>query len=123
MTDLPNAALAYAVLDQIDKHLELWDQGQWLRRGEDGDCGTVGCFAGWTCLLSGDKPEWYGEDDPVTGWVKDSVGLRYLVDDRAEDLLGINMQQADRLFATSNTRDELIEFVAEIFGPRPEQSS
>lgn len=79
--ELPNAALGWAVMDQITEHPELHNQGVWgpeatgipytaefierLGGGRDpeastflGDgvlqeCGTRACFGGWTALLNG----------------------------------------------------------------------
>jgi hypothetical protein len=120
----PNAALAYAVLDQIDAHPETWNQGTW-------DCGTAACFAGWAVRLAG------GEVDPLTVATGDPivatgpeeiVGLA--VDLAAERVLRSNCRiEADDacddedLFYASNTRADLGRLVAEIFGPRPEGGS
>jgi len=110
----PNAQLAYRVLDQIDAHPELWDQGVWIIR-KNGDCGTAGCFAGWACLLSGASPYFDG-DRPVTAYVMQD-GVMARVEHLAEDLLGID--DGGELFDTANTREDLGRLVAEIFGPRP----
>ena len=111
----PNAELAYMVLDHIDAHPELWEQGNYLRKTE---CGTVGCFAGWTCVLSGE------------GLVPGSGDGLYLASGertsvRAEQLLGVSRYVDEHgddgrdLFAWDNTREDLGRLVAEIFGPRP----
>jgi hypothetical protein len=115
----PNAELAYRVLDHIDEYPENWYQGVWLDLNSDrslGDCGTVGCFAGWVNVLSGMEasfnPEGYGRYVIVDGQPL-SFG------DAAEQLLGISDPEGLRLFSASNTREELGDLVAEIFGPRP----
>lgn len=114
----PNAELAYAVLDQIDAHPEQWFQGLWIGRDE---CGTSGCFAGWTCLLSGDVPAFEHGDEEDTEYVAIDGTLRY-IPLRAAELLGIEYRVGyiyDTLFDPSNKRDDLGRLVSEIFGPRP----
>lgn len=118
----PNAELAYATLDQIDAHPELWSQDWWFTVT---DCGTVGCFAGWACVLSGDKPT--AGDRPLcmvaigddVSFVQRPDGERLYASDRALDLLGIGREVGRRLFDGRNTREDLGRLVAEIFGPRP----
>lgn len=116
----PNAPLAYAVLDHIDEHPEQWFQDLWLdlnTDGELGDCGTVGCFAGWTTQLSGLAAVFndfgHGRFVKIDG---NTVSFR----DAATQLLGIDEDDADDLFAGSNSREELGRLVTEIFGPRPD---
>lgn len=117
----PNADLMYQVIDQIDAHPELWDQGYWFTVT---DCGTAACVAGWACLLSGDKPFpllQKLEDLPVGELVSyvDVKGWQVWARDRAQKLLGITDGQADALFNAENTREDLGRLVPEIFGPRP----
>jgi hypothetical protein len=117
---IPNAELAYKVLDQIDAHPEQWDQGVYLRAGY---CGTVGCFAGWACLLSGEKPKASVDFDTIHL----ADGTR--VPDRAEELLRTSRyldagtDDERDLFSEYNTREDLGRLVAEIFGPRPEPTA
>jgi hypothetical protein len=117
---IPNAELAYRVLDHIDAHPEQWDQGIWIR---ESDCGTAGCFAGWAVLLAGGTvgTAVSGFDPPpVTGGPREIVGRS--VADAAELLLGSDHIAGDRdLFDANNTREDLSVLVAEIFGPRPER--
>jgi hypothetical protein len=116
----PNAELAHCVLDKIDAEPELWRQVWWLTKL---DCGTAACFAGWACILSGDKPML---DDPDEDGDEIEFSLVELVDgskahveERAAQLLGIGPDQAHSLFDAYNSRKELDDKVAEIFGPRP----
>lgn len=119
----PNAELAYLTLDQIDAHPELHSQSWWFTVT---DCGTVACFAGWTCVISGDKPS--ALDRPMhvleigtdVSFVVLPDGEKVYASDRARELLGIDKLTARRLFDGSNTREDLGRLVAEIFGPRPE---
>lgn len=119
----PNAELAYKVLDHIDAHPIGWKQEVWIAKGE---CGTVACFAGWTCLLNGDSP---GFPDPADQPLEtENVHVPWqkhpeYIPERAAALLGIEYSSADdyghRLFDPEQTRHELADAVAEIFGPRP----
>jgi hypothetical protein len=113
---MKNAGLAYAVLDHIDAHPEQWDQDVWMGKA---DCGTIACFAGWVCLLSGEEPDF---DE----WMELLDGKS--VPERAEELLGaprylayVTGDWGDRrdLFAGENTREQLGAYVEEIFGMRP----
>lgn len=115
----PNAELAYRVLDQIDAHPESWNQGTW-------DCGTAACFAGWAVRLSGGKVDPLGDslDPSVTEGPDEIVGLA--VDVAAERLLrsdcrsaATDAEDAGDLFGAFNTREDLGQLVARIFGPRP----
>lgn len=114
----PNAALAYQVLDHIDAHPDLWRQCQWIG---DAECGTVACFAGWACLLSGEKPD---SEEPVGIMLRSGMPIP----DKAEQLLGASRfvgsvvdgeWEEEDLFHEYNTREDLGRLVAEIFGPRP----
>lgn len=88
------------------------------------DCGTVACFAGWTVTLAGDKillPYWLFNTDgsidveEVDGWGQDIPVNQVVTDDnqattiaaRAQELLGLNYDQADTLFSASNTVEDL----------------
>ena len=121
----PNAELAWRVLDHIDAHPETWDQSWWFIVT---DCGTTGCFAGWTCVLSGDTPDTPGPIGALAIGEGSSMvelaqqgGYRHAAD-RAAELLGFgaNDARADELFGAGNTREDLGRLVAEIFGPRPD---
>jgi hypothetical protein len=56
-------------------------------------CGTVGCIAGWACLLTGSKPQhaWQG-------------GFNYW--DKGAKLLGLSPIQAKRLFSRPDEHPE-----------------
>ncbi len=114
----PNAELAYRILDQIDADPESWRQSYWFTLT---DCGTAGCLAGWACMLSGDKASPYGDltVGDTFAFVETADGQRVHAEDRAMELLGIELDDAYRLFSDTNTREDLGRLVAEIFGPRP----
>lgn len=119
----PNAELAYRVLDHIDAHPETWDQSSWV-------CGTTACFAGWAVRLSGAEIEQSDPDEidsaVVVGGPAELIGAE--VRDAAVNLLGsycvaprnLDDHRPGNLFSDSNTREDLGELVAEIFGPRPD---
>jgi hypothetical protein len=118
----PNAALAYAVLDQIDAHPETWNQGTW-------DCGTAACFAGWAVRLSGGISSDRGDSSRVVDGPAELIGVP--IDVAAERLLGVSPwtpstvypAEEDWLFSAGNDREDLGRIVAEIFGPRPDGAS
>ena len=66
------------------KENEGFDMGWWLTQKKE--CGTVGCIAGWTCVLYG-KPQYNGPN---------SMDNKNNVD--ATKLLGLTWQEADKLF-------------------------
>lgn len=120
--DIPNAALAYRVLDHIDADPTSWDQENWIARNE---CGTAACFAGWATLLSGDKPAASDEAGDAEFVLPADESIVQYIPDRAAELLGIDLQP-DRyftvghpLFDADNTREDLGRLVEEYFGPRP----
>ena len=116
----PNAKLAYQVLDRIDADPSGHMQDIWIATAS---CGTVACFAGWACLLSGDQAE-YEEDEPEAEEVRiaGSVEISY-IPTRAARLLGITpdggTRTGYRLFEPHHDRETLGDIVEEIFGPRP----
>ncbi|WIM97806.1 hypothetical protein ACTOB_001360 [Actinoplanes oblitus] len=124
---IPNAALAYRVLDHIDAHPETWNQRKW-------DCGTTACFAGHAVRLSGGIIQGFGNSDAEVAEVTDD-SARWMLGMHAQEaachVLGIHPDtggMADDpetgtrhwLFDAGNDRDRLGRLVAAIFGPRPE---
>jgi hypothetical protein len=123
-TRTPNAELAYRVLDHIDADPDSWFQETWLTRT---DCGTIACFAGWTCLLSGDDPVF--DDETETDTVDVAVVGLQSIPERAAHLLGIPFNRRLRfgvghvLFDAEHDRKSLGEAVEHYFGPRPDPQS
>lgn len=70
------------------------------------DCGTVGCLAGWTALLAGWRPTL-----EFDGVYRD--GVVRPVSDVARELLNLNANQANALFAGTNTLEDLWEYADE----------
>lgn len=84
------------LLRKVQRHIleepKRYDQDRWLIRGDEATihlepndvpaCKTVGCIAGWVCVLGKSIPK-----------------LAYNSGIRAKKLLGLTTGQADRLFA------------------------
>lgn len=98
---------------------EVWHQGEWFRTSSDPDtCGTAGCFAGWTALLSGARPFNHmfvelpnvpGQDELPT----EKIALY------AQRILGLTWREAEILFAAFNTREDLNRYVRNLLNDRP----
>jgi len=120
---MPNAELAYRVLDHIKANPEEWDQSFWASKRP---CGTVACFAGWTVILGGYELDWkqVPGGNPQATSVVDPSGVTRRIPARAEGLLGIWLDpwvdEGLDLFHMNNTMEDLERIVYEIFGPRPE---
>lgn len=80
------------LLNRVKAHIleepkRLFMPGFLARKGDDEDvdrypaCGTIGCYAGWICVLSGEH-DLFGKE----------------LADKAASLAHINLDQADRLF-------------------------
>jgi hypothetical protein len=120
MSAQPNVELAYRVLDHIDANPEQWNQATWFGRSE---CGTTGCFAGWAVALAGhdidfdpEPNEWDGRQPYAS---IDGDGNKAIRDVAAAELR-ISGEDEEVLFDGDNTREDLGDLVAEIFGPRPD---
>lgn len=88
-----NKELLQLTLDTIKANPEHWDQRKW-------HCGTTHCFAGFTYLLYMDLPLTTNEYD---------LGVDVLCQTRStvKNLLGLTLDQADRLFASDNSLEDL----------------
>lgn len=99
-----NAALLRQTLDYIKAHPKEWDQEVWRQVTS---CGTVACFAGWACALNGDR---FNPDD----WefvITDESGVSSPIEDRAREILGLAIGEADWLFDGGNTLYDLEQIV------------
>lgn len=124
MADTPNVDLLRRTLAHIETHPELWDQTRW--RTETENCGTAYCFAGWAATLDGGQ--WYSDDpgsacgDDLLAVDEDGEYVMALKDGtlvtdiqaRAERILGLTESQAEMLFYSLNTLDDLRGIVAEL---------
>jgi hypothetical protein len=103
-----NTELLERVMQHITDHPEQHNQHIWAN-----ECGTSGCFAGWSALLSGWNVLRRGfaldvfvarEDDPR------EVHVQQL----AIELLGLTSDEADVLFDEFNTPDMLQRMVKDL---------
>lgn len=109
--------------EYLDEPVPLgWDQGRWVNYAilPEGFCLTAGCLAGHVAINDGydqievsDEGQSIGIWNPDTGdtltWSgPDSVG------EYARSKLGLNQQQAEVLFESQNTLDDLREIVEEL---------
>ncbi len=97
---VPNEALIREVLTFIDLHQERWNQDQFLTRGE---CGTVGCFAGWASVLcEGEELDLAAFDNPVSfALFKRVQHNRY----RVAEILGLSVHQFYKIYDFVNVHD------------------
>jgi hypothetical protein len=124
--DLP---LLNKVMDHIEAHPEEHDQSIWAKRRFDQDgnaCGTQYCFAGHTVVMGmrdGEQLIWRPQTwrnvvggDPLVATsgavdVADAQGTINLIADRAQALLGLTRQEAERLFFAGQRREQLRRMV------------
>jgi hypothetical protein len=134
-----NNELLDKVLVHITRNKHLWDQGTWAHlnvKGYDAEtlrsmvlenpnlpaCGTAMCFAGHACNMSGWFPEFtpvyirsgYGPDE-ISGSYTDTCvkdGERAAIDEKAQELLGIDDYSAGVLFGAANNLERLTHLVA-----------
>lgn len=115
-----NEDLLLKVLDKIRFDRESWHQSAWIGEAE---CGTVGCLAGWTVMLSGYQPQWeHGQSahhsSPLRR-ITDTVRLSgsgnpHSVSGAAKILLGLTTTERHELFAPQNTFDDLERITKDI---------
>ena len=119
-TITPNVPLLLKALAHVEAHPEEWVQETWR-------CGTAACFAGHAAMIDGG--EWVNDesalmfardDDPANATWKpffaEDDRKRIDVGDRAKHILGLSTEQADNLFAYSNTLDDLRAEVSRLVG-------
>jgi hypothetical protein len=127
----PNLPLIDDVMHHIDTHPEEHDQSEWF-------CETTACVAGHVALLSGWRPVFtapcelaWCDCHTATGRVEKD-GESRTVSVLAQELLGIDVDTADRLFYGGNTVDDLHQVVKELHGaphqplswePKPSEDS
>lgn len=108
----PNTALLHQTLTHIETHPDQWHQLDWATRTE---CGTAYCFAGWAVQLA--RPD--AEPDFDGGRSTSVVivdGVPRSIEVLASDLLGLDIDQSEDLFACENTLDDLRRIVRELTG-------
>lgn len=95
------------VVDYIERNPEKHNQCVWISEvDDDGEaCGTTACLAGWTVLLNGwvvSESGWLSSHTEVT---KDGKFRR--VSNLAAEILEIDEDDADSLFAASNDLEDI----------------
>lgn len=113
----PNTSLLLRTLEHIETHPEEWVQSSWR-------CDTVMCFAGHAATIDGGQ------------WATHRVDTSHLIErpgdrsdreygapegmihaaDRARHILGLDCRQADALFDSDNTLDDLRAHVYRLTG-------
>lgn len=130
-----NVALLDKVMEHIKNDLEHWNQRQW-RTGPDNDpfgerqdraqlvtvdgkdvlpvtCDTAFCFAGWAVQLSAtpERPALWANVDDLWADDEDDQYFNYEslipAEERARQLLGLDVTQAGWLFDGDNDLDDL----------------
>lgn len=106
----PDLDLIDRVMDHIDTHPEEWDQTTWSCSTAFG--GIAACFGVRAALIDGWQvvDSWGGMVEEGTG------GPERHASDVAVGLLGIDFHVALRLFAATNTLDDLHSMVKQIHG-------
>ena len=118
-----NVELLTRVRDLIETEPDKLDMGLWgtiptdVIKFKNGfakvSCGTTACIAGWAVQLSGDQLL-VNEHDLCTGWQEDGSteveycvarnGRQFLIDDRAQKLLGITAYESEVLFMCDDSQ-------------------
>lgn len=129
---MANIELLQRTLDHIEANPQEWDQRQWAaRKSKAGhmECGTAFCFAGWAVQLAkpGIKFNWQNVPihPPFTGSSTvmrvrseaheiETDGNLFDIGSLATIELGINVGEADELFAEHNTIEHLRELVRKL---------
>lgn len=102
ITTLEQLALAKRVRNHIAAHPERHNQDfYFLEAGEEEnelDCGTQGCIAGWTAILSGARF--------ARGLMVETLDGTVHIEGYSRSLLGIDEEEAEHLFTPRyDTRD------------------
>lgn len=124
----PNVDLLDLTLKTIQANPEQWRQASWRTAGNQVEidektgrmiqpvtCNTAFCFAGWAVQLGSETtPMW---NDRVWLWAEpedQTTALMVCARDRAQRLLGITEDQAEKLFESENRMHDIEHIVEEI---------
>lgn len=104
-------------LEYVTAHRAQWKQGAWIQRTA---CGTVGCLAGNIVLNAGYRPVFATSKHISTKSVVAATAASYAVEQRvadvAADVLGLDNEQAAKLFFPENSLLELWTLASEFTG-------
>jgi hypothetical protein len=99
-----------------------WNQTHWFRRPDaaegtvtDTECGTACCIAGKVAAEDGGKPR-FPFGSIVTGEVLMPDGTSHHVRNYAKEALGLDEEQAERLFEAGNSLEDVLNLIAEFIG-------
>jgi hypothetical protein len=117
-----DVALLRKTLEYVTAHPERWEQGYWIRSTP---CGTTACLAGTVVLHAGYRPHrdfaaesrmlsyvHVGPDVPVPRVRADVAEVREV----AKLLLGLDEDEATRLFYSRNTLRDLWRLASHLTG-------
>lgn len=115
MSENYNVDLLMQVREKIQTEPERHYQGLWAREIIDparGECGTAYCVAGWAAFLSGEELHWidFGKARQAEALLRrDEYGDPIYISNYARDALGLDRDEAIRLFAGGNKRDAVLK--------------
>lgn len=103
MVNIENLKLGLKLVEEANERGE-WVQETWLMQRE---CGTAGCFAGHWALHQGYTPVWDLASGSEAACVILPSGERKTVSQVAQEDMGLNFSQAQALFDSDNTLEDL----------------
>lgn len=111
-----NTELMQETLDYIAAHPDEHDQGDW---GEKTDCGTTRCMAGTAIHVTLGCKMLFSESDD--GWgvaysAQDAQGRHRYISELAQELLGVDDEQAEDLFYEACTLEDLYAYAEKFTG-------
>jgi hypothetical protein len=108
-----DVALLRKELEYVTAHRDQWEQREWIARHY---CGTTGCLAGNVVLNAGYRPSWKSNDASSAAYVTlpDDPHVVRSVRGVARDLLGLDEEQSNVMFASHNTLHDLWQLAAEL---------
>lgn len=115
-----DALLAWAEAEHEKQQKGLpseWDQGSWAKVAPQVACGSACCIAGKAVARAGGVfllPVGPRPGRTTTDFAEMPNGREVYISDEAEDLLGLNSDQADALFEQDNTIEDVRRIIAEI---------
>jgi hypothetical protein len=109
---MANTERLQGTLEFLKNHPDQHVQAAWLE-GRAGECGTVGCYAGWATALYGPEEGWsQGEKDDL--WFHDDGRPGAHVSILAEELLDLTEDEGAVLFAGGNDRNDLETMISDL---------
>lgn len=88
---------------------EFYDQTMWATK--KAECGTSYCVAGWAVHLSGLEVRWDNQGFGGAGALAFRVKDGRWISDAAQELLGLDREQAAHLFRATNSKAYVLEML------------